>query len=60
MSFAELITRLRADGDPLHLMAAEALVNLSTTAERLQERLDLTEGQRPRVHGLVTALIASK
>ena len=30
---------LRAAGEPLHLMAADALANSGTTTERLQERV---------------------
>jgi hypothetical protein len=43
MQPAELISSLRAAGDPLHLLAAEALVTLHTTAERLQERIHQLE-----------------
>lgn len=38
-----MISALRSAGDPPHLMAAEALVTLHTTAERLQERIHQLE-----------------
>jgi hypothetical protein len=40
-----VISALRSAGDPLHLMAAEALVTLHTTAERLQERIHQLEAR---------------
>ena len=43
----ELVPILRTAGDPLHLMAAEALVTLHTTAERLQERVYQLRDDRP-------------
>ena len=42
-SRTDLIRDLRAAGDPLHLMAAEALVASSALAERLQERVHQLE-----------------
>ena len=39
--------QLLAAGDPLHLMAAEALVSLHATAEPLQERVYQARGDRP-------------
>ena len=43
MSSPDLVTQLRAAGDPLHMMAAEALSNLGTLAERLQARVSQLE-----------------
>ena len=39
----ELVSALSAAGDPLHLMAADALVQWRATAERLQERVSQLE-----------------
>ena len=50
MSPADLVTRLRAAGGPLHLMAAEALANWRATADRLQERVAQLEAIA-RLHG---------
>lgn len=39
----DLVARLQAAGDPLHLLAAEALVNWQATTERLHERVTQLE-----------------
>jgi hypothetical protein len=41
---ADLISRLRAAGDPLHLEAAEAITAARAREERLLTRLKLIEG----------------
>ena len=38
MKPADLIRRLRAAGDPLHLLAADALISWSAEVERLRAR----------------------
>jgi hypothetical protein len=38
MSLADLVTQLRAADDPLHLLAADALVAWSAEVERLRAR----------------------
>ena len=38
MSSADLVARLRAAGDPLHILAAEALVAWCAEVERLRAR----------------------
>ena len=43
MSLVDLIRDLRAAGDPLHLMAADALMASHAELERLRARLKLIE-----------------
>ena len=43
MSSADLVARLRAAGDPLHRLAADALVVSCAEAERLRDRVELLE-----------------
>ena len=44
MSPADLIRKLRAAGDPLHLAAADALAAAARQEEKLRARLKLIEG----------------
>ena len=44
MTSADLVHQLRAAGDPLHRLAADALVVLATEVEHLQERVYQLEG----------------
>ena len=43
MSFVDLVARLRAAGDPLHLLAADALVAWYAEVEKLRARALLLE-----------------